>query len=425
MTTHKLSNMPTPTITGNKPSGLNTDVVRAQFPILKQEINGRPLVYFDNGATAQKPLSVIQTLDDYYSNYNSNIHRGVHYLSQKATDAYEEARQKMADFINAPDAKLINFTKGTTEGINLVAHSYAREFLKPGDEIVLSTMEHHSNIVPWQIAAEKTGAKIKVLPVNDEGEIIMEQAEQLINEKTAIVAVVHVSNALGTINPVEQIIHLARKNKAVVLIDGAQSVPHMKVDVQALDCDFYTFSGHKMFGPTGTGVLYGKEDLLEKMKPYQAGGEMIKEVRFEKTTYNTLPYKFEAGTPNIAGGIALGAAADFIEEIGYDKIEKHEHDLLEYALPQLYNIEGFKRYGEAENSAGLISFEIDGIHSYDIGVLLDKQGIALRTGHHCCQPLMHRFGIEGTCRASFALYNTKAEIDLFIEALKKAVKMLR
>ncbi|MEX0810877.1 MAG: cysteine desulfurase [Chitinophagales bacterium] len=415
--------MSTDTLT--KTTAFNIEEVRAEFPILKEKINGKPLVYFDNGATSQKPIQVIEAINEYYSTYNSNIHRGVHYLSQKATDAYEAARQKLADFINAPDSKLINFTKGTTEGINLVAHSYAQEFLKPGDEIVISTMEHHSNIVPWQIAAEKTGATLRILPIHDSGEIILEEASKIINDKTAILAVSYVSNAMGIINPVEELIQMAKKHGAITLLDGAQAVPHLKVDVQKLDCDFFAFSGHKMFGPTGTGVLYGKEDLLNKMTPYQGGGEMIKEVRFEKTTFNELPYKFEAGTPNIAGGIGLAAAVDFMNKWGIENIEAHEQNLLQYALNQLNEIEGFKRYGNSMHSAGLVSFLIDGIHSYDIGVLLDKQGIALRTGHHCCQPLMNRFGIEGTCRASFALYNSEEEIDLFVEALNRAIKMLK
>ncbi|MEX2589326.1 MAG: cysteine desulfurase [Chitinophagales bacterium] len=415
--------MSTDTLT--KTTAFNIEEVRAEFPILKEKINGKPLVYFDNGATSQKPIQVIEAINEYYSTYNSNIHRGVHYLSQKATDAYEAARQKLADFINAPDSKLINFTKGTTEGINLVAHSYAQEFLKPGDEIVISTMEHHSNIVPWQIAAEKTGATLRILPIHDSGEIILEEAAKIINDKTAILAVSYVSNAMGIINPVEELIQMAKKHGAITLLDGAQAVPHLKVDVQKLDCDFFAFSGHKMFGPTGTGVLYGKEDLLNKMTPYQSGGEMIKEVRFEKTTFNELPYKFEAGTPNIAGGIGLAAAVDFMSKSGIENIEAHEQKLLQYALNQLNEIEGFKRYGNSMHSAGLVSFLIDGIHSYDIGVLLDKQGIALRTGHHCCQPLMNRFGIEGTCRASFALYNSEEEIDLFVEALNRAIKMLK
>lgn len=409
----------------NPTTSFDIEKVRAQFPILLEKVNGKPLVYFDNGATSQKPLEVINTINEYYTTYNSNIHRGVHFLSQKATDAYEAAREKLANFINAPESKLVNFTKGTTEGINMVAHSYAREFLNEGDEIVISTMEHHSNIVPWQIAAEKTGAILRILPINDKGEIVIEEAEKIINDKTAILAVSYVSNALGVINPVKKLIQLAKKHNAVTLIDGAQAVPHTKVDVQELDCDFLSFSAHKMYGPTGMGVLYGKEELLNKMSPYQSGGEMIKDVSFEKTSYNTLPYKFEAGTPNISGGIAFGAAVDFIDKWGIENIEKHEQELLSYALDKLYKIEGFKRFGESEHSAGLVSFQIEGIHPYDLGTLLDKQGVAIRTGHHCCQPLMHRFGIEGTCRASFAMYNTKEEIDLFVNALNKAINMLR
>lgn len=409
----------------NTAIAFDIEKIRAEFPILNEKVNAKQLVYFDNGATSQKPLQVINAISEYYKTYNSNIHRGVHFLSQKATDAYEEAREKVSSFINAPSSKLINFTRGTTEGINLVANSYAREFLKAGDEIVLSQMEHHSNIVPWQMAAEKTGAIIKVLPINDKGEIILEEARKIINKKTAILAVTHVSNALGVVNPVEELIQLAKENGAVTLLDGAQAVPHLKVDVQTLDCDFYAFSGHKMYGPTGTGVLYGKEEILNKMRPYQGGGEMIKDVSFEKTTYNELPYKFEAGTPNIAGGIALAAAVDFMQKWDIDAIANHEQELLVHALKQLEQITGFKRYGESGESAGIISFQIEDIHSYDLGVLLDKQGFALRTGHHCCQPLMQRFDIEGTCRASFAMYNTKEEIDLFVLALQKAIKMLR
>ena len=417
--------MSTETLMKTTSKSFDIKKVRAQFPILEEKVNGKPLVYFDNGATSQKPIQVINALNEYYSTYNSNIHRGVHFLSQKATDAYEAAREKLAAFINAPESKLINFTKGTTEGINMVAHSYAREFLSEGDEIVISTMEHHSNIVPWQIAAQKTSATVRVLPINDKGEIILEEAEKIINDKTAILAVSYVSNALGVINPVKKLIQLAKKHNAVTLLDAAQAVPHTKVDVQDLDCDFLAFSAHKMYGPTGMGVLYGKEKLLNKMAPYQSGGEMIKEVSFEGTTYNTLPYKFEAGTPNIAGGIAFGAAVDYINSWGIENIEKHEQELLSYALDQLNDIEGFNRYGNAEHSAGLVSFQIDGIHPFDIGTLLDKQGVAVRTGHHCCQPLMHRFEIEGTCRASFAMYNTKEEIDLFVNALNKAISMLK
>lgn len=417
--------MSTETLIETTSKNFDIDKVRTQFPILQEKVNGKPLVYFDNGATSQKPIQVINALNQYYSTYNSNIHRGVHFLSQKATDAYEAAREKLAAFINAPESKLVNFTKGTTEGINMVAHSYAREFLSEGDEIVISTMEHHSNIVPWQIAAQKTGASIRVLPINEKGEIILEEAGKIINEKTAILAVSYVSNALGVINPVKELIQLAKKHNAVTLLDAAQAVPHTKVDVQDLDCDFLAFSAHKMYGPTGMGVLFGKEALLNKMAPYQSGGEMIKEVSFEGTTYNTLPYKFEAGTPNIAGGIAFGAAVDYINSWGIENIEKHEQELLSYALDQLNNIDGFKRYGQAASSAGLVSFQIEGIHPFDIGTLLDKQGVAVRTGHHCCQPLMHRFEIEGTCRASFAMYNTKKEIDLFVNALNKAISMLK
>lgn len=398
--------------------------IRADFPILQETVNGQPLVYLDNGATTQKPKRVIEALDNYYSTINSNVHRGVHTLSQKATGGHEASRVAVQKFINAPSDRLINFTKGTTESINLVAQCYGQTFLKEGDEVLISAMEHHSNIVPWQYACERTGAKLKVIPVNEKGELIFEEFEKQLNEKTKIVSLVYVSNSLGTINPVKQVIEKAHEVGAVVLVDAAQAVMHSRVDVQELDCDFLVFSGHKMCGPTGMGVLYGKEALLEKMPPYQFGGEMIKEVRFEKTTYNELPFKFEAGTPNIAGSIALHAAIDYINEVGWDFIETHEKLLLEYATEQMQSIEGLRIVGTAEKKASVISFLLGEHHPYDVGVLLDQMGIAVRTGHHCCQPLMNLFEIEGTCRASFAFYNTKEEVDRLVAALQRVQGML-
>lgn len=403
----------------------DVESVRKDFPILHRNVNGQPLVYFDNGATSQKPDVVIDTITDYYKLYNSNVHRGAHTLSQEATEAYEEARKKVARFINASSEVEINYTRGTTEGINLVAHSYGRKFLKAGDEIIISALEHHSNIVPWQMLCEEKGAILRVIPIDSNGDIIMEEYEKLLNDKTAIVSVVHVSNSLGTINPVKEIIEKAHQFGAVVVVDGAQAAPHLKIDVQELDVDFYTFSSHKVFGPTGMGVLYGKQNLLEAMNPYQGGGEMIKEVRFEKTTYNELPYKFEAGTPNICGGIALGAAVDYVSALGHDAIAVYEHKLLEYGTRALSQIEGLEIVGNARNKASVISFNIEGVHAYDLGVLLDKQGIAIRTGHHCCQPLMNFLGIEGTARASFAFYNTKEEIDCLVSGIERVLKMLK
>ena len=405
-------------------TSFNVDAVRKDFPILHRNVNGKQLVYLDNGATSQKPQSVINTISNYYELYNSNVHRGAHQLSQEATEAYEGARKKVADFINAASEKEINFTKGTTEGINLVAHSYGRKFLQPGDEVIISTMEHHSNIVPWQIICQEKGATLKVIPMNDAGELLMDEYDKLLSDKTKIVSVVHISNSLGTINPVKEIISKAHQVGAVVMVDGAQAAPHLAIDVQDLDVDFYAISAHKMFGPTGMGVLYGKTALLEKMNPYQGGGEMIKEVSFEGTTYNDLPYKFEAGTPNIAGGIAIGAAIDHMNTLGHEAIAAYEHELLEYATAELLKIDGLRIVGTAANKASVISFLVDDIHPYDIGTLLDTMGIAIRTGHHCCQPLMKRLGIDGTCRASFAFYNTKEEVDLLVAGIQKAKTML-
>lgn len=402
---------------------LDITKIRADFPILSQTVNGKPLVYFDNGATAQKPQVVIDAIAKYYDEINANIHRGVHTLSQLATDAYEASRGKIQKHINAKFPHEVLFTSGTTFGINLVANGFA-SILKAGDEVLVSALEHHSNIVPWQMLCEKTGAVLKVIPMDENGELILAEFDRLLSDKTRIVTVNHISNALGTINPIKYMIDKAHQFGAAVLIDGAQAVPHLKPDVQELDCDFYVFSGHKMCGPTGTGILYGKEDWLNKLPPYQGGGEMIKEVTFEKTTYAGLPHKFEAGTPNIAGGIVLGTAVDYLNGIGFENIQKQENELLEYATKKLLEIEGLKIYGTAREKASVISFNIEGIHPYDIGTIIDKKGIAVRTGHHCAQPIMNFFKIPGTIRASFAFYNTKKEIDVMVEAIKKAKIML-
>ncbi len=397
--------------------------VRADFPILSQKVNGKPLVYFDNGATSQKPQVVIDAISKYYSEINANIHRGVHTLSQLATDAYEVSRNTIQNHLNAKHNHEIIFTSGTTFGINLVANGFA-SLLKEGDEVMVSALEHHSNIVPWQFLCEKTGAKLVVIPMNEKGELIISEFDKLLSEKTKIVTVNHISNALGTVNPIEYIIKNAHGVGAAVLIDGAQATPHLRPDVQALDCDFYVFSGHKVCGPTGVGVLYGKEEWLRKLPPYQGGGEMIAEVTFEKTTYADLPHKFEAGTPNIEGGIVLGTAIDYMNSIGFDNIAAYEQELLDYGTKRLQEIEGLTIYGTSENKASVISFNIEGIHPYDIGTIIDKLGIAVRTGHHCAQPIMNFFNIPGTIRASFAFYNTKEEIDIFVEAVKKAQMML-
>lgn len=397
--------------------------VRADFPILSQKVNGKPLVYFDNGATSQKPQVVIDAISKYYSEINANIHRGVHTLSQLATDAYEVSRNTIQNHLNAKHNHEIIFTSGTTFGINLVANGFA-SLLKAGDEVMVSALEHHSNIVPWQFLCEKTGAKLVVIPMNEKGELILSEFDKLLSEKTKIVTVNHISNALGTVNPIEYIIKKAHGVGAAVLIDGAQATPHLRPDVQALDCDFYVFSGHKVCGPTGVGILYGKEEWLRKLPPYQGGGEMIAEVTFEKTTYADLPHKFEAGTPNIEGGIVLGTAIDYMNSIGFDNIAAYEQELLDYGTKRLQEIDGLTIYGTSENKASVISFNIDGIHPYDIGTIIDKLGIAVRTGHHCAQPIMNFFNIPGTIRASFAFYNTKEEIDIFVEAVKKAQMML-
>jgi len=401
---------------------LDIQKIRADFPILSQKVNGKPLVYFDNGATSQKPQIVLDAITKYYSEINANIHRGVHTLSQLATDAYEDSRKKIQTHINAKFAHEVLFTSGTTHGINLVANGFA-SILKQDDEVLVSALEHHSNIVPWQMLCEKTGATLKVIPIDENGALIMSEYDKLLSDKTKIVTVNHISNALGVINPIKYMIDKAHEVGSAILIDGAQATPHLKPDVQGLNCDFYVFSGHKICGPTGTGILYGKEDWLNKLPPYQGGGEMIKEVTFEKTTYADLPHKFEAGTPNIAGGIVLGVAIDYLNEIGFDNIQKQEKELLEYGTKRLLEIEGLKIYGTSEKTS-VISFNIDGIHPYDIGTIIDKQGIAVRTGHHCAQPIMNFFCIPGTVRASFSFYNTKEEIDLMVEAVKKAQRML-
>lgn len=397
--------------------------VRADFPILTQKVNGKSLIYFDNGATSQKPKVVIDAISKYYEEINANIHRGVHTLSQLATDAYEESREKVRNHINAKEVYEVIFTSGTTQGINLVASGMA-SLVKAGDEVMVSAVEHHSNIVPWQFLCERTGAKLVVIPMNEKGELVMSEYDRLLSEKTKIVAVNHISNALGTINPIEYIIKKAHEVGALVLVDGAQATPHLKPDVQALDCDFYVFSGHKICGPTGVGILYGKEEWLNKLPPYMGGGEMIKEVTFEKTTYADLPHKFEAGTPNIADGIVLGTAIDYLNEVGFENIQNQEKELLSYATEKLLEIEGLKIFGTSENKTSVVSFNIEGIHPYDIGTIIDKLGIAVRTGHHCAQPIMNYFGIPGTIRASFSFYNTKEEIDTFVEAVKKAKMML-
>ena len=398
--------------------------LRNDFPTLKRKVNGKKLVYFDNGATAQTPSLVIDRIYNYYKDENSNIHRGVHTLSQEATFLYEEARKKVQVYINASKEEEILFTKGTTDGINLVANGFSRGILKEGDEILISEMEHHSNIVPWQMACDYNGAILKVIPINDQGELLFDKFKELLSNKTKLVAITHISNTLGTINPVKEIVESAHEFGVPVLIDGAQSVQHMKVDVKDLDCEFYAFGGHKMFGPTGIGILYGKKEWLEKIPPYQGGGDMIKTVTFERTTYNDLPHKFEAGTPNIAGGIGLGSAVDYLNELDWNVILAHEKRMLQYATEKLREIEGIQIIGKADEKAGIISFVHETVHHYDIGTILDQLGVAIRTGHHCTEPLMNRFNITGTARVSFAFYNTIEEVDVFINALKRALNML-
>ena len=404
---------------------LDITKIRAQFPVLNEQINGKPLVYFDNAATAQKPDSVIDTLNEYYRSYNANIHRGVHTLAEKATKAFEEARKAVQLFINAGEVEEVIFTKGTTESINLVAHSYGRKNVSSGDEIILSGLEHHSNIVPWQILAEEKGATIKVIPVLEDGTLDLTAYKALLNSKTKIVAVNHASNSLGTINPIKEMIDAAHEVGAKVVIDGAQASAHLPIDVQALDCDFYAISAHKVYGPTGTGALYGKRALLEAMPPYQGGGEMIKNVSYQKTTYNDIPYKFEAGTPNIADVIGFRKAIDFVLETGKPLMAAHENELLAYATEKLKEIQDVRLIGTAQDKVSVLSFLIEGIHPFDIGQMLDARGIAVRTGHHCTEPLMDHFGIEGTVRASFAVYNTKEEIDSMIEGLNRIIRFMK
>lgn len=402
---------------------LNLEQIRKDFPTLHQQVHGKPLVYLDNGATAQKPQVVIDALERYYSSENSNVHRGIHYLSAKATELYEAVRKQVQDFIHAEKEHEVLFTKGTTDGINLVANGFSRAILKPGDEVIISGMEHHSNIVPWHMATEYAGATTRAIPVLEDGSLDQEAYKALFSDKTKLVAVVHVSNTLGTVNPIREMVEIAHAHGVPVLVDGAQAVPHMEVNVQDLDVDFYTFSSHKIFGPTGVGILYGKESWLNQLPPYQGGGDMIDRVTLEKTTYNELPHKFEAGTPNIAGVIAFGKALEYISEIGYAAIGAHEQALLDYATEKLRQIPQLRIIGEANQKASVISFVVDGIHPSDLGTLLDMEGVAVRTGHHCTQPLMDRFNIPATVRASMALYNTKAEIDTFVQALEKAIKM--
>ncbi|MEE8493965.1 MAG: cysteine desulfurase [Nitrospirales bacterium] len=407
----------------DRAAGFDVAKARQDFPILREKVQGKPLVYFDNAATSQKPQVVIDAVHEFLATYNSNIHRGVHQLSERGTEAYEQSRKKVQRFINAAESREVIFVRGTTEAINLVANSYGRQHIRAGDEIVISAMEHHSNIVPWQILCEQTGAVLRVVPISDAGEMCIDEYEKLLTSRTRLVAVVHVSNALGTINPLHAIIRLARRQGVPVLVDGAQAVPHLKVDVHELDCDFYAFSGHKVFGPTGIGVLYGKAELLEAMPPYQGGGDMIKSVSFEKTVYNDLPYKFEAGTPHIAGVIGLGAAIDYVNGVGLDRIAAYEHGLLEYATEALSAIPSVRIIGTADAKASLISFVLDGVHAHDVGTILDHEGIAIRAGHHCAMPVMQRFGVAATARASLAFYNTKEEIDALVGAIHKAIEM--
>lgn len=397
--------------------------VRQDFPILSRTVYDRPLVYFDNAATTQKPLSVLDAMRDEYLNVNANVHRGVHWLSQQSTELHEAAREKVRAFINAKSTTEIVFTRGTTEGLNLVASSFSDAFMKEGDEVIVSTMEHHSNIVPWQLQAQKKGIRLRVIPMTDKGELLIDEYEKLFNEKTRLVSVTQVSNVLGTVNPVKEMIRIAHKYDVPVMVDGAQSTPHFKVDMQDLDCDFFVFSGHKMYGPTGIGVLYGKEEWLDKLPPYQGGGEMIENVSFEKTTFERPPLKFEAGTPDYVATHGLAKAIDYINELGIDNIAKHEQELTRYATEKFHQIEGMKIFGEADNKDAVISFQVKDIHHMDMGTLLDRLGIAVRTGHHCAQPLMDRLGILGTARASFALYNTKEEVDTLVAGIERVSKM--
>ena len=408
-------------VSNNAP--LDAAQVRKDFPVLHQLVNGKPLVYLDNGATSQKPQCVIDALVRYYTTDNANVHRGVHTLSQRATDDYENARSKIRSFLNAASDQEIIYTRGTTESINLVAQTFGRQNIGPGDEIIVSNMEHHSNIVPWQILCEEKGSKLRVVPIDDSGELLVDEFEAMLGPRTKLVSITHVSNALGTIVPVDRIVELAHAQGVPVLLDGAQAVPHMRVDVRSLDCDFYVFSGHKLFGPTGIGVLYGKAELLDSMSPYQGGGEMIKSVTFEKTLYADLPYKFEAGTPNIAGAIGLGEAIDYVEALGFDRIMAHEQELLDYGARALSSIEGVQIIGTAAHKSGILSFIMDGVHPHDIGTILDAEGIAVRTGHHCAQPVMDRFQIPATARASMAMYNTKEDIDALVLGIDRVIEV--
>ena len=410
-------------VSGLSGSALDFLTLRDDFPILRETINGKPLVYLDNASTSQKPQAVIDTLVQYYSSDNSNVHRGVHTLSQRATDHYEGARTKVQHFLNAASDEEIIYVRATTEGINLVAHSFGRQNVGEGDEIIITAMEHHSNIVPWQILCQERGARLRVIPINDEGELLLDEYEKLLGPRTKLVSIVHQSNALGTVNPVQQITAMAHSQGVPVLLDGAQSAPHMSINVRELDCDFFVFSGHKLYGPTGIGVLYGRKELLESMPPYQGGGEMIKSVTFEKTLYNDLPHKFEAGTPDIAGAIALGTAIDYVSDIGMDRIYAYEQELLEYGTECLSSIGGLRIIGTAREKAGVLSFVMDGVHPHDIGTILDTEGIAIRTGHHCAQPIMDRFGISATARASLALYNTREEIDALVKGIDRVIEV--
>jgi len=400
--------------------GLDLEKIRAHFPILAERIHGKPLVYLDNAATSQKPRAVIDAIVRYYERDNANVHRGVHTLSVRATEAHDEARETVRRFIQAADANEIIFVRGATEAINLVAQTYGRQNVGSGDEVLITAMEHHSNIVPWQILCEEKGARLVVAPINDAGELDLDAFERLLSPRTRMVAVAHVSNALGTVNPLRKMIHMVHAHDIPVLVDGAQAVPHLPLDVQALGCDFYAFSGHKVYGPTGIGVLYGKEEILAEMPPYQGGGDMISSVTFEKTTYNVVPYKFEAGTPDIAGAVGLGAALTYINDIGMERVAAHEHDLLTYASDAVGSIPGVRLVGTARERAGVLSFVLEGVHPHDLGTVLDREGVAIRTGHHCAQPVMDRFGIDATARASFAVYNTREEIDALVDGILKA-----
>ena len=416
----------TPSLASRKESGirpLDVAALRRDFPALHQTVHGKPLIYLDNAATSQTPLAVIDAMRKFYLEDCANVHRGVHELSQRATDDYEGARTAVQKFIGAAEPEEVIYTRGTTDALNLVAHSYSRTHVQAGDEVVISTLEHHSNIVPWQILCDERGATLRVIPINDEGELLMDEYAGVLSDKTSIVAVNHVSNALGTVNPVRRIIAMAHESGIPVLLDGAQAIPHMKVDVQELDCDFYAFSGHKMFGPTGIGILYGKRDLLEKMPPYQGGGDMIKSVTFEKTTYNDLPYKFEAGTPNIADAIGLGAAIEYLNQIGMDRIDAYEKQLLEYATEAILAVDGVRLIGTAREKASVLSFIVEGVHPHDVGTILDREGVAVRAGHHCAQPVMDRFGVPATTRASLAFYNTEEEVDALVAAVRKVKEL--